>query len=92
MVKEPSDASSAPKVPPNNTPRPGEQKGAGGVHYGKGGKIEGKPMTFLGMHFTAEEAGKLWQTIVQSINSQISKDKDKAIEQMKKDWDPNKDD
>lgn len=92
MVKEPSDASSASKHPPNQTPAPGETKGAAGVHYGKGGSIEAKPMTWLGMHFTAEEAGKLWQTIVQSINSQISKDKEKAIEQMKKDWDPNRDD
>ncbi|MES2273426.1 MAG: hypothetical protein V4487_04485 [Chlamydiota bacterium] len=55
----------------------------GTPHY-KGGQIEAKPMTFLGMQFTGAEAQKLWNVIIQTVNSQISKDKDRAIKAIRK--------
>ena len=54
-----------------------------GVHYEKG-KVKAEPMTWLGMQFTADQAQKLWNIIIQTVNDQISKDKDKAIKAIKK--------
>ena len=49
---------------------------------GKGFKA--KPMTFLGMYFNSEQASQLWQTVIQTINSQIDKDKAKALKALRK--------
>lgn len=38
-----------------------------------------KPMRWLGMNFTAEQSAQLWQAIMQSVNSEIQKDKEKSI-------------
>ena len=52
-------------------------------------KVPGKgftaqPMTFLGMYFNSKEATQLWQTVIQTINSEIDKDKAKAIKAIRK--------
>ena len=41
-------------------------------------------MTFLGMYFDADQAKKLWNVIIQSINNQIQKDNDRALKAIKK--------
>jgi len=41
-------------------------------------------MTFLGMDFTAEESKQLWNVLIQNINSQIAKQKDRALAALKK--------
>jgi len=38
-----------------------------------------KPLQFLGMSFSAEEAAQLWQSMIQLVNREIEKDKAKAI-------------
>lgn len=38
-----------------------------------------KPMQWLGMHFDSEQAAKLWQAIIQSVNSEIQRDKERSI-------------
>ena len=48
------------------------------------GSVSAKPITFLGMHFTAEEASKLWDAIIQQVNSQIRKDEQRALKALKK--------
>lgn len=56
---------------------------------GKGIKM--KPMTFLKMHFTGEQAEKLWQVIVQNLGREISKleaKSRKAIRRMGPDANP----
>lgn len=73
-----SDSSKGPKGPQEPT-----SKGSSGIHY-KGGQIEAKPMTFLGMYFDADQAKKLWNTIIQAINNQIQKDNDKALKALKR--------
>lgn len=57
--------------------------GSAGVHY-KGGQIQAKPMTFLGMYFDADEAKKLWTIISNTINNQISHDQARALKAIKK--------
>ncbi|HSX25944.1 MAG TPA: hypothetical protein VLE89_02940 [Chlamydiales bacterium] len=69
------------KDPSQTTPPPPDTKGE--PHY-KSGKIEGKPMTFLGMYFDADDAKKLWNVIIQAINNQISKDQARAVAAIKK--------
>ncbi len=51
--------------------------------YGHGG-FNAKPMTFLGMYFTADEAKKLWNAIIQQINTQIKHDQDQALKAIRK--------
>ena len=36
-------------------------------------------MHFLGMYFNSEDAAKLWQSVIQTVNREIEKDKQKAI-------------
>lgn len=69
---------------PSTPPPTGPSNPQGAQHVddkiqvpGKG--FEAKPMTFLGMHFDSKEATKLWQVIIQSVNREIEKDKEKAI-------------
>ncbi len=47
-------------------------------------KVIAKPMTFLGMHFTAKEAGQLWNAIIQQINSSIQHEQKRAIKALRK--------
>lgn len=48
------------------------------------GKVTAKPMTFLGMHFTGPEAEKLWNTIIQQINTQIQHEQARALKALRK--------
>lgn len=43
-----------------------------------------KPMHWLGMDFTAEQAKQLWNIISQSISTQIQKEQQKAIKALRK--------
>ncbi len=47
-------------------------------------KIVAKPMTFLGMHFNAKEAGQLWNAIIQQVNSQIQHEQKRALKAIRK--------
>jgi hypothetical protein len=67
-----------------STPKTGSKDNTSAIHYGKGGEIDAGPMTFLGMHFNSKEAKQLWNILVQNLNSQISKEKDKALAALKK--------
>jgi hypothetical protein len=78
---DPIDPSKQPHTPP--------QSAAPTDHKSKGpppeyGKITAKPLTFLGMHFTGPEAEKLWDAIIQQINSQIQHEQARALKAMRK--------
>ncbi len=47
-------------------------------------KVIAKPMTFLGMHFNAKEAGQLWNSIIQQVNSQIQHEQKRALKAIRK--------
>jgi hypothetical protein len=54
-----------------------------------------KPLTWLGMSFDAQQTKQLWSTISQSIGQAIQKDKERAVEAIKKlgkSTDPDNDD
>lgn len=70
-----------PHSPPPKTPSTPPKDTPFGAH-GKG-DIEGKPMNFLGMQFSAEEAKKFWDNLIRAINDQIQKDKDKSVKAIK---------
>lgn len=80
MVDKTNPASSQ---PPGSNPTQGADSKGPNVSY-KGGQIQAKPLDWLGMHFTGEEAQKLWNIIIQTVSSQINKDKEKAIKAIKK--------
>lgn len=48
------------------------------------GESTTKPMTFLGMHFTGPEAEKLWNAIIQQINSSIQHEQARALKAIRK--------
>lgn len=48
------------------------------------GKVTANPMTFLGMHFTGPEAEKLWNTIIQQINTSIQHEQARALKALRK--------
>lgn len=73
MVDSPS---SPPPVNPN-VPQGVQQPGDAAQDSGK--TFTTKPLKFLGMSFDSEQAAKLWQAIIQMVNSQIQKDKEAAI-------------
>lgn len=76
-----------PNPPPSPEPiKPHKTNTRGEPTFGKGGQIDAKPLTWLGMTFTGKEAQQLWSSIIQTIGNQITKDKEKAIKQLKKDW------
>ena len=50
----------------------------------KKGHMNAKPLDWLGMHFTGPEAGKLWEAIMQQLNTEIKKDQEKALKALKK--------
>ena len=84
MVDKPHFDPKATHSTSGNTPKTGSKDDTPAVHYGKGGEVDAKPMTFLGMHFNSDEAKQLWNILIQSLNSQISKEKDKALAALKK--------
>ena len=83
MADKPVD----PTTPPGSAPAPqgpgSAGKTSGQPSYHKG-KIAAKEMTWLGMHFTAPEAEKLWTAIMQQINTQIKHDQEKALKAIRK--------
>lgn len=83
MVDKPIDPSHLPK-PQGPTPSQGPDKSEKVPAYFSKGKWHAKPMTWLGMHFTSDEATKLWNVIVQAVGSAINKDKAKALKALKK--------
>ncbi|MDE3045876.1 MAG: hypothetical protein KGJ02_04450 [Verrucomicrobiota bacterium] len=42
------------------------------------------PLTWMGMTFDSAEAKQLWNIISQNVNNQISHDKDKALEALRR--------
>lgn len=43
-----------------------------------------KPITWLHMHFTGHEAEKLWNAIIQQVNSSIQRDQARALKALRK--------
>ncbi len=84
-----------PPVPPGSGPGgpsdpsgPAGPSGAAGADPTKG-KLPGKgfhakPMVWMKMHFNSDQATKLWQIIIQTVNTQIGKDKAKALKALQK--------
>ncbi|HSX14254.1 MAG TPA: hypothetical protein VLE96_07555 [Chlamydiales bacterium] len=74
-------------IDPNKTP--GTPPQADETAHRKGpppkyGEMTAKPLTFLGMKFTGPEAEKLWNTILQQVNSQIQHEQARALKAMRK--------
>lgn len=65
---------------PSQSPIPASSKAPSSV-YGSG---TAKPMTFLGMHFTAEESKKLWYAIMQQVSATIQREQKKALKPIRK--------
>lgn len=77
MVHTPS---STPPINPNAPQGPQKpEKESSGAEKG----FHAKPLTFLGMYFNSEDAGKLWQTIIQAIGREIEKEKAKAVKRIR---------
>jgi hypothetical protein len=78
----------SPSGPDSNPPVQGTPQqptsSTGSPHYGAGGQIQGKPMKFLGMDFTAKETQQLYNILVQTIATQIQNYTDKGIKGIKK--------
>jgi hypothetical protein len=69
-----------PSTPPPTGPVPSQGAKSADDQIDVPGKgFEAKPLTFLGMHFDSKEATKLWQVIIQMVNREIEKDKEKAV-------------
>lgn len=68
-----------PSTPPVNPNAPqGPQQPDDNIQVpGKG--FTAKPMHWLGMDFNSDEATKLWQTVIQMVNREIERDKQKAL-------------
>jgi hypothetical protein len=69
-----------PTTPPTGGGPPnvqGPQPDSGTPVPGQGFKA--KPLHWLGMEFSSEEAAKLWQNVIQLVNQEIEKDKQKAV-------------
>ena len=71
---------STPATPDPSHVSSSEQPDANSVLAGRSmtGSFQYQPMTFLGMSFDAEETKQLWDSILKSVSSQISKDNEKA--------------
>jgi len=48
------------------------------------GKTTGKPMNYLGMHFTGPEAAKLWDIIMQQLNTQVRHEQERMLKALRK--------
>lgn len=77
---DPLKSSQPPQKPTGAEPTHKEHKGSPPQF----GKVTGKPMTFLGMHFTGPEAEKLWDAIIQQINTSIQHEQARALKALKK--------
>ncbi len=78
---EPTDPTKPPHLPPSSAEPTGHKAKAPPPQYGK---MTAKPLTFLGMHFTGPEAEKLWDAIIQQINSQIQHEQARALKAIRK--------
>ena len=77
----PPSGNSTPTGPiPSQNPTPASSKAPSSV-YGAG---TAKPMTFLGMHFTAEESKKLWYAIMQQVSATIQREQKRALKAIRK--------
>jgi hypothetical protein len=83
MAKGPIDSSNPADRPhqPQGSDAPAKKGAYAGYRHGQ---ITAKPLNWLGMHFTAPEAQKLWTAIMQQLNTQIKHDQDRAIKAIKK--------
>lgn len=68
-------------APPGGTPQP---QGPEKPSQGTPAWVPGKPMEFLGMKFSPEEAGRLWQAVIQLVSREIEKDKENALKALRK--------
>lgn len=71
-------------TPPKNPDQPAAPAAQGSTPRPKGENFFARPMTFLGMKFTGPEAQKLWNIIIQNINSAIQKAQDRAMKALQK--------
>ncbi len=76
MVDKPQFPESKPPVT-GNTP-------AGQTPPKKFHSWEAKPMRWLGMQFTADQAKQLWNIMEQNIGREIQKQQDRAVKAIKK--------
>lgn len=51
---------------------------------GATGDFIAKPMTFLGMHFTADEAKVLWNSIIHMVSMDIQRENKRAVAAIRK--------
>lgn len=72
----PSDPNSSVPPPIASSPDP---KSPASMPMRMTGSYQYQPTTFLGMQFDAEQTKQLWESILQTVSSQIEKDKKKAI-------------
>jgi hypothetical protein len=77
---DPIDPTKNPNIPPATQSSSDHKKGLPPEY----GKVTAKPMTFLGMHFTGPEAEKLWDAIIQQINTQIQHEQARALKALRK--------
>lgn len=70
-----------PSIPPTGPATPQEPDPSQNKSSGKG--FHAKPMTFLGMYFNSEQATKLWQVIIQSVNREINREKEKMVKSIR---------
>ena len=73
-----------PTTPPSDPSSPHKAEKTEPKIQVPGRGFKAKPMTFLGMHFNAKEATQLWQVIIQTLNREIEKDKEKALKALRK--------
>ncbi len=84
MVEKPTDPKFTPPPSSGGGIPQGPAKASNSPPQYQGGQLTAKPMTFLGMYFDSDQAKKLWGIFIQMINTQISKDKEKAIAAIRK--------
>lgn len=71
-------------IPPGATPTPNSSPASSKAPSSVYGPGTAKPMTFLGMHFTAEESKKLWYAIMQQVSATIQKEQKRALKAIRK--------
>lgn len=78
---EPTDPTKPPHIPHERAGPTDHKSKSPPPEYGK---ITAKPLNFLGMHFTGPEAEKLWDAIIQQINTQIQHEQARALKALRK--------
>ena len=74
-----------PVNPPSSQPPSGAQPPASeGTSSVKKGQVFARPMTFLGMQFTGDQAQKLWNILIQTLNSAIQRAQERAMKALAK--------